>query len=91
MKKFLFLFLVCMVLFSSFCGVSAKNDKYVIGVSLISFYNEYMQVLKAGLEINAPKLGNVKLIMNDAQANAERQLQQIENFIAQRVNAIIMS
>ena len=34
---------------------------------------------------------NVRLIVNDAQRSAERQVQQIESFIAQRVDAIIIN
>ena len=34
---------------------------------------------------------NVRLIVSDAQHSAERQVQQIESFIAQRVDAIIIN
>lgn len=91
MKKLFKLLLVILIILSSFTGVSAKEGKYVIGVSLITFYNEYMQVLKAGFENKAKNMENVELIINDAQANADRQLQQIENFIIQGVDAIVLN
>jgi len=47
-------------------------------------------VLNEAMEGKAEEL-NVRLIVNDAQRSAERQVQQIENFIAQRVDAIILN
>jgi inositol transport system substrate-binding protein len=42
------------------------------------------------MQARARELG-VKLIVNDAQRNAERQVQQTESFVAQRVDAIILN
>ena len=62
----------------------------VIGVSLLNLSSEFIVMLNRALEARAKELG-VKLIVNDAQRSAERQVQQIENFIAQRVDAIVLN
>jgi inositol transport system substrate-binding protein len=62
----------------------------VIGVSLLNLSSEFIVMLNQALEAKAKELG-VKLIVNDAQRSAERQVQQVESFIAQRVDAIILN
>ncbi len=47
-------------------------------------------MLNQAMEAKARELG-VKLIVNDAQRSAEKQVQQVENFIAQKVDAIILN
>jgi len=47
-------------------------------------------MLHEAMEARANEL-RVKLIVNDAQRNAEKQVQQVESFIAQRVDAIILN
>jgi inositol transport system substrate-binding protein len=62
----------------------------VVGVSLLNLSSEFIVMLNRALEAKAKELG-VKLIVNDAQRSAERQVQQVENFIAQRVDAIVLN
>lgn len=62
----------------------------VIGVSLLNLSSEFIVMLERALQAKARELG-VKLIVNDAQRSAERQVQQVENFIAQRVDAILLN
>jgi inositol transport system substrate-binding protein len=52
--------------------------------------NEFIVKLNQALDAKAKELG-VKLIINDAQRNADRQIQQVESFIAQKVDAIILN
>jgi len=47
-------------------------------------------MLNKSMDSKAKKLG-VELIVNDAQRSAERQVQQVESFIAQKVDAIILN
>jgi len=84
-----------MLLAAVICGCGrgdkgAGNDRPVIGVSLLNLANEFIVVLNEAMEGKAGEL-NVRLIVNDAQRSAERQVQQIENFVAQRVDAIILN
>ncbi len=62
----------------------------VIGVSLLNLSSEFIVMLERALQDKARELG-VKLIITDAQRSAERQVQQVENFIAQRVDAILLN
>ncbi len=66
------------------------TDQPVIGVSLLNLSNEFIVMLNRSMEEKARELG-VKLIVNDAQRSAERQVQQVENFVAQKVDAIILN
>ena len=47
-------------------------------------------MLNEAMEAKAGELG-VKLVVNDAQRSAERQIQQVEGFIAQQVDVIILN
>jgi inositol transport system substrate-binding protein len=75
-----------------FCGCKpgAKDERPVVGVSLLNLANEFIVKIEGALEDEAKQLG-VRLIVNDAQRDAGRQIQQVENFIAQGVNAIVLN
>jgi len=72
-------------------GNSAGGKKgLVIGVSLLNVSNEFIVLLNKAMDAKAKELG-VELIVNDAQRSAERQVQQVESFVAQKVDAIILN
>jgi len=52
--------------------------------------SEFIVMLNEAMEARAKEL-QVKLIVNDAQRNAEKQVQHVESFIAQNVDAIILN
>ena len=62
----------------------------VVGVSLMNLSSEFIVMLDNALTERARELG-VKLIINDAQRNPERQVRQVESFIARGVDAIILN
>ncbi|MBN2506678.1 MAG: sugar ABC transporter substrate-binding protein [Verrucomicrobia bacterium] len=62
----------------------------VIGVSLLNLSSEFIVLLNQALNAKAAQLG-VRLIVNDAQRSAEKQVQQVESFVAQRVAAVILN
>ncbi len=68
-------------------GVAAKP---VIGVTLLNLSSEFITMINEAMEAKAKELG-VTLIVNDAQRSAEKQVQQVENFIAQKVDAIVLN
>ena len=89
--------IACFVAFSVLLGgckrqqAAATGEKQiVIGVSLLNLSSEFIVMLNKAMDEKAHDLG-VKLIVSDAQRNAETQVQQVENFIAQRVDAIILN
>ncbi len=69
---------------------SSGHKRPVIGVSLLNLSNEFIVMLNQAMQERAKQLG-VDLIVNDAQRSADRQVQQVESFIAQKVDAIILN
>jgi inositol transport system substrate-binding protein len=61
-----------------------------IGVSLLNLSNEFIVMLNRSMDKRARELG-VRLIVNDAERSADKQVQQVESFVAQRVSAIILN
>jgi inositol transport system substrate-binding protein len=85
MKRILFIGLLILT------GCSkAEKPKIVIGVSLLNLSNEFIVMLNQSMNDKAKQLG-VELIVNDAERSAEKQVQQVESFIAQKVDAIILN
>jgi inositol transport system substrate-binding protein len=62
----------------------------VIGVSLLNLSSEFIVMLNRSMEAKARELG-VKLIVSDAERDAVKQVRQVETFIAQKVDAIILN
>jgi inositol transport system substrate-binding protein len=71
-------------------GGDGKPKPLVIGVSLMNLSSEFIVMVNQAMAAKADELG-VRLIVNDAQRSAEKQVQQVESFIAQRVDAIILN
>ncbi|ACB96096.1 substrate-binding domain-containing protein [Beijerinckia indica] len=62
-----------------------------IGVSMQNFDDNFQTLLRQGLQARASQVGGVTLQIEDAQADIARQLNQVNNFIAARVDAIIIT
>src|SRR5688572_9102528 len=92
--KFSVLFFLCCIFLGCKEKNSAKDETEqsigVVGVSMLSLQNEFIVNVKDALVENA-KRRNIKLIVTDAQRSADRQVQQVESFIAQGVDAIILN
>ena len=69
---------------------SGAESTITIGASMLSLQSEFVVNVKDAMEA-AAKDNGVKLIVSDAQRTAEKQVQQIETFIAQQVDAIILN
>ncbi len=87
--------MLIVVLFSGGCTqqksvVEGERKQAVIGVSLLNLSSEFIVMLHSAMETRAREL-EVRLIVQDAQRSAERQVQQVENFLAQKVDAIILN
>jgi inositol transport system substrate-binding protein len=82
-----------------FCMLTSCNDKsktdaggkkkYVIGVSYESLQSEFTINLQKALQAKAKELG-VEIIEVDGMGSGEKQVGQVENFITQGVDAIIL-
>lgn len=68
----------------------SQGARKIIGVSMLSLQNEFIVNLKDALEKSAGEK-NIQLIITDAERSADRQVQQIESFISQGVDAIILN
>lgn len=80
---------VAVALAFSFGAGSASAAK--IGVSMSQFDDNFLTVLRGGMQSHAAKLGNVQLQFEDAQKDIGRQLNQMQNFISSKVDAIIVN
>jgi inositol transport system substrate-binding protein len=80
------------------CNASKDNEsekegagkKLVIGATMLSMQNEFVVNVSDQMEAKAKELG-VELITVDAERSALKQVEQVESFIAQGVDAIIMN
>ena len=71
---------------------SKKNDanKIVIGISMLSMQNEFIVNISDEMQKKAEELG-AELIIVDAERSPLKQIEQIESFIAQKVDVIILN
>ena len=95
------IFLSGVIFFSvllSGCNQSKTNDsgkedagkKLVIGATMLSMQNEFVVNVADEMEAKAKELG-VELIVVDAERSSLKQVEQVESFIAQGVDAIILN
>jgi inositol transport system substrate-binding protein len=85
MKKFLLAAVATMALMSSE-ALAAK-----IGVSMALFDDNFLTVLRNGMVEQAKGMEGVELQVEDAQNDVAKQLDQIKNFVASGVDAIIVN
>lgn len=68
---------------------SEKDGSYTIGCT-VYYMTEFVTLMVEGMEQRADKLG-CDLVMLDAQQDAQNQITQVENLIAQKVDVIIVA
>lgn len=92
MKKLLSLSLVMVLLLSSVFGQSSTKagKKYSVGFAVFMMGQEWYKSIADGAKVRANELG-INLIVADSNNDSTTQLNVIENFIAQKVDAIIVS
>lgn len=84
MKRLLTATAICAVMAGS---AQAEN----IGVSMALFDDNFLTVLRNGMQDHAASLDGVTLQVEDAQNDVGKQLNQIQNFVASGVDAIIVN
>lgn len=62
-----------------------------IGVAMTSFDNPFLTILLNGIKDEAARAGDVELSLEDAQLDVARQLNQVQNFVANGMGAIIVN
>jgi len=70
--------------------LGAATQAATIGVSMALFDDNFLTVVRASMKTRAQQL-NVDIQFEDAQNDIGRQLNQVQNFIAQKVDAIIVN
>ena len=68
---------------------SANTGRKTIGVSLLTMQHQFYQELRSGLEESA-KGNDYRLLIVTSEFDATRQANQIDEFIVQKVNAIVV-
>lgn len=71
--------------------MAAAADAETIAVSMQSFDNNFQTLLREGLQSRATEVGGVELQVEDAQTDVAKQLNQVNNFIASGVDAMIVT
>ena len=84
MKRLLTATAICAVM-----GTAAQAEN--IGVSMALFDDNFLTVLRTGMQDHAASLDGVTLQIEDAQNDVGKQLNQIQNFVASGVDAIIVN
>lgn len=79
---------VCMTVIATLLAPSAQAEN--IGVSIASFDDTFLTSVRAGMEQRAKELDGVTLQMEDGFNDVARQFDQIGNFIASSVEAMIV-
>jgi inositol transport system substrate-binding protein len=62
-----------------------------IGVSMQSFDNNFQTLLREGISARASEVSGIDVQIEDAQTDISKQLNQVNNFIAAGVDAIVMT
>lgn len=93
--KYTYLILISLLLFFTGCGQSESNknndsNKIVIGVSMLSMQNEFIVNISDEMQKKAGELG-AELIIVDGERSPLKQIEQVESFIAQKVDVIILN
>ena len=70
---------------------SRKEGEILIGFSSRDLSAEYTAKLSEAIVAYAQTKPGVKLVMVDAQSDVQKQFSQVENFVAQKVDAIILN
>jgi inositol transport system substrate-binding protein len=89
MKKVIFL-LIAISIFSCNSSKSSDEKKIKIGATMLSMQNEFIVNIADEMQKKADELG-VELIIVDAERSPLKQIEQVESFIAQKVDVIIMN
>jgi inositol transport system substrate-binding protein len=76
---------------SVFCVLASTASAQSVGVSMALFDDNFLTVLRNGLVEYAGTLDGVDIQVEDAQNDVAKQLDQINNFVASGVDAIIVN
>lgn len=91
MKKFVKVMVACAVALSVLPSVSmAQAKKFNVGYTNLADTDVFTMARKNAFIAASKKDADVRVTFSDAQGDISKQLDQIDNFIAQKVNAIVV-
>lgn len=91
MKKFVaFLLVACVMIASMGITNALAADKIVIGGAMPVFDDKWLSYLYDGMRAKAAEYDDVELSLVDANNDSGKQLSQVENFIVQGVDVILI-
>ncbi|MEA3537041.1 sugar ABC transporter substrate-binding protein [Rhizobium sp. CC-YZS058] len=88
MKQHLIMVALATTLSASVASVASAET---VGVSMALFDDNFLTVLRNGMQDHASQAGNVTLQVEDAQNDVGKQLSQVQNFVAAGVDAIVVN
>ncbi|NWJ25296.1 substrate-binding domain-containing protein [Rhizobium sp. RM] len=86
MKQLLMTTSLCLTL-----AIPAMASDTRVAVSMTSFDNPFLTILLNGIRGEAERNGKIELLTEDAQLDPAKQLNQVQNFIANGVDAMIVN
>lgn len=72
-------------------ATQAAAKTYKIGVTMKDLSDQFVKNIADAIQARGKELPNVEIIMADAQSDVSKQISQVENFISQKVDAIILN
>jgi len=90
LKKALAVLIALALVAGSLMAEGGKEDKLVIGITLMSLRHPFFQEMKVGMEETAEKL-DIVMRLTDADFDAGIQSNQIDDFIQQKVDGIVIT
>ncbi|MFD2215495.1 sugar ABC transporter substrate-binding protein [Metabacillus endolithicus] len=96
-KRIVAVITLIMMFILSACGGGEEatsgnsSDKKVIGIALQNFSDEFRTYMIDAMKKEQKNYPDIEFIYSDAQNDSAKQMNQIENFIAQKVDAIIFT
>lgn len=92
MRKKLLIVVSVMVLLTSgiFAGGEKESGKIRVGATMQGLNDTYIRIVTAAMEKRADELG-IELSILDGEGKPEKQVAQVENLIAQKMDVIIMN
>ena len=87
----LFLSAIVIALFITACEQKEKNTKYTIGFSQCNSAEPWREAMNKAIMIESAKHPELNIIISDGQQDNSKQVADVENFIVQEVDLLIIS
>ena len=90
-KKILVMFLLAAMLAPVFAGGQKEDGKIKVGVTMAAFADNFLTYLREAMQDYADGKDDLEVFIEDGKSDVAQQMAQIENFIAQDYDAIIVN